>query len=334
MQSINIQIDESLVSEAGSRFADKSTLFIPMESFESSVYAWANRGKRYVLKMIDRQRRSEAEIQGEIDFVHFAVDHGVSAAKAIASHNGSYVESVDIPVGGGVWAYAFEWAEGELCSPENWGPELFIEWGQLTGKLHQISMQYKPTRPEWKRCRWDEDELYADALWRVAVEPKFEASLGIFLSKLQQIPEQQGQFGLIHNDLHHRNFHVNAGKLTAFDFDGMLYHHFASDIAVALYYGLSTDRSTNNKLSFAQLFMDHFMEGYTRNQSVSKELLAYVPEWMLLRHLQLYTLYLRKWSGPNLNTMQRWTLNRYRTDLLEGKLFGGIDLCKVRLLLQ
>ncbi|MEK3916947.1 phosphotransferase enzyme family protein [Paenibacillus sp. FSL H7-0331] len=326
MRTTTNQIDAKVILDAGSRFTEANTRFIPLESFESSVYVWADRGKRYVLKIIDRQHRTEAEILGEIDFVHFAADHGVSVARAIVSLNGSYVESIGDHSKDGYWAYAMEWVEGQPANPEVWGPELFQQWGQLLGKLHQVTSQYKPSRPEWKRHRWDEDELYHAALLKVAADPLLGKALNPCLLSLKQLPEHPDQFGLIHNDLHHRNFHVHKGRMIVFDFDGMVYHHYASDIAVAMYYAIDGDRSTADKASFAKLFMHHVLEGYSHHQTVSKALVQSAPDWMLLRHLLLYTTFLRKWEGMNRNTMQRWTLNRYRTDLSMGKLFGGIEL--------
>ncbi|OXM83876.1 phosphotransferase enzyme family protein [Paenibacillus rigui] len=326
------QIDDKWVREAGSRFAEAHTLFTPLESFESSVYAWARNGRRYVLKIVSRQVKTEAELLGEIDFVHFAAAHGVPVARAVASHHGCYVESVDDPSGAGYWVYAFEWAEGEMSNPQAWGPELFEQWGRLTGKLHRIASQYEPSKPQWKRHRWDEEELFRTALSVLAEEPKLSEALSGCLQRLKQLPEQPHQFGLIHNDLHFRNFHVHNGRLIVFDFAGMLYHHFVNDIAVALYYAVSGDRSSKDKASFAQLFMHHFMEGYAVSQPTPKGMLHPVPDWMLLRHLLLYTAYLRSWEAADRTTMQRWTLNRYRTDLLEGKLFGGIDFSFVSFL--
>lgn len=247
-------------------------------------------------------------------------------ARAIVSLNGSYVESIGDHSKDGYWAYAMEWVEGQPANPEVWGPELFQQWGQLLGKLHQVTSQYKPSRPEWKRHRWDEDELYHAALLKVAADPLLGKALNPCLLSLKQLPEHPDQFGLIHNDLHHRNFHVHKGRMIVFDFDGMVYHHYASDIAVAMYYAIDGDRSTADKASFAKLFMHHVLEGYSHHQTVSKALVQSAPDWMLLRHLLLYTTFLRKWEGMNRNTMQRWTLNRYRTDLSMGKLFGGIEL--------
>jgi Ser/Thr protein kinase RdoA (MazF antagonist) len=334
MKSMGIRIDETVVQEAGCRFAeDAAAVFTPLDSFESGVFAWLHSGKRYILKLTDRQRRTETELLAEIDFLHFASDQGVRVARAIVSRSGRYIEPVydqsDEESCKGYWAYAFEWAAGEELRPQDWGAELFHQWGSTVGKLHRVTSKYKPSNPEWMRSRWDEEELYKQRVSTAAAEPLLLTAGNSCLERLRQVPERPDQFGLIHNDLHPGNFHLFEGKLVVFDFDGLVYHHFASDIAIALYYAIGWDKSSNNKTLFAETFLNHFLEGYACCQPVTQELLHAIPDWMMLRHLLLYTAHQQKWSESNLNTMQRWTLNRYRKDLSEGKLFGGIDIRQI-----
>ncbi|MEI7026263.1 phosphotransferase enzyme family protein [Paenibacillus sp. y28] len=325
MDSAGFHIEAEAVQKAGAYFAEEETAFIPLVSFESGVYAWMQRGQRYVLKLTSRQRRTEAEILGEIDFVRFAAEQGIPVAGAVLSRHGRYVEAVGDEGPEGYWAYAFEWAEGEEIKAQDWGPELYRIWGRTTGELHRVTCLYRPSSPEWTRCRWDEEELYLAGLSAISEIPDVQMAAEPVLRRLRQAPEHAQQFGLIHHDLHHRNFHLHQGKLVVFDFDGLVHHHFASDIAIALYYALAWHSSEKDKTLFAERFLQHFLEGYAEARTVSGELLQGLPDWMLLRHMLLYASHLRNWEGSSLNTMQRWTLNRYRTDLAKGTLFGGID---------
>jgi Ser/Thr protein kinase RdoA (MazF antagonist) len=59
------------------------------------------------------------------------------------------------------------------------------------------------------------------------------------MAHLRSLPTPVDGYGLLHTDLHHGNFFVDEGRITAFDFDDIGYNWFASDIAVLLLRAIS-----------------------------------------------------------------------------------------------
>jgi amicoumacin kinase len=330
MEFMSTKLDEQLVREACSRFAKANTRFTPLDGFESGVFAWTEAGHRFVMKLTSDKHRSEAHILAELDFVHYASERGFPTPRAVPSKNGLYLEQVSSPSEDLYWAYAFEWAEGDKLTEDEWGPELFKRWGKTMGELHQISNDYHPSNPKGERPHWSQENQFLEGLEVISGDTEVLAAINARLERLRRIPEEQGQFGLIHNDLHPHNFHLYKDQLIVFDFDGLVHHHFANEIAVASYYAMYWSYSRPNREKdrslFLERFLDSLLEGYQLYRTTPKELLQSLPDWMMLRHLLLYTAHLHRWGRENLSTKQRWTLNRYRTDLVRGTLFGGVTL--------
>ncbi|WP_341281911.1 phosphotransferase [Paenibacillus sp. FSL H8-0537] len=335
--NLHVQDDNGIVQEAIGRFALERVAFVPLESFESEVYAWEMEGRKFILKLTRKSRRTREQLLGEIDFVQFVSSNGVSVARPIASRSGQYVENIVSSMddmegmvdgegsGGsaGYWAYAFEWAEGERVGPAHYGPKLYKVWGTAMGRLHSLSERYAPKLPEWIRPSWEESELLPtlDVCARSSF-PELRSAVDTWMTKVRRIPEHTGEFGLIHNDMHPRNFHWTGEGIVMFDFDGLTHHHYASDIAVALYYGLAEHSRASESSWSPEKFLHCFLEGYSVCRTVSAELQRHIPDWMMFRHIQLYMLYFRSWGERPAGVTERWILSRYRKDIIGGTLFG------------
>ncbi|KQO12719.1 phosphotransferase enzyme family protein [Paenibacillus sp. Leaf72] len=338
-----VQDDNRLVQEAIGRFALERVAFVPLESYESGVYAWELKGRKFILKMTRKSRRTREQLMGEIDFIQFVASHGVSVARPIVARSGQYVENISGSInsmngmdaidgkvdgegsGGssGYWAYAFEWAEGERVGPGHYGPKLYKVWGMAMGRLHSLAELYAPKQPEWIRPSWEESELLPTLdVCALSSLPELRSAADTWMSKVRRIPERTGEFGLIHNDMHPRNFHWTGEGIVMFDFDGLTHHHYASDIAVALYYGLAEHSRASESSWSPGLFLHDFLEGYSVCRTVSEELQRHIPDWMMFRHIQLYMSYFRSWGERPAAITERWTLSRYRKDIIGGTLFG------------
>ncbi|WP_299089633.1 phosphotransferase [uncultured Metabacillus sp.] len=173
--------------------------------------------------------------------------------------------------------------------------ELFFAWGKTIGKLHQKTKSYKPNS-EYKRLDWYEEELLHVKQYHIDAPEQVVRQQEFILKQLQALPVHQDNFGLIHSDIHHGNFHYYEGKIYVFDFDDCSYHWFASDLAIPLYYLIwSLEREGEKDLKeFAASFMRAFLKGYeTENQLT---LLDYetIPLFLKLRDLTLYSFFYKK----------------------------------------
>ncbi len=83
------------------------------------------------------------------------------------------------------------------------------------------------------------------------------------------------------------NFFVDKGHITLFDFDDSLYSWFVNDIAIVLFYAVRS-WPDDEQSAFAHHFLDHFWQGYTQENQLSRDWLIHIPDFLKLRELDLY----------------------------------------------
>ena len=66
-----------------------------MDGFESFIYEFQRDGGDYILRIGHSQRRSEALIHGEVDWINYLAVGGALVSRAIRSEQGRLVEAID-----------------------------------------------------------------------------------------------------------------------------------------------------------------------------------------------------------------------------------------------
>ncbi|MGG1660635.1 phosphotransferase enzyme family protein [Brevibacillus sp. NRS-1366] len=301
-------IEQSILSEIRNRYGIFQENISPLGGFDSYVYEFTKNGTPFILKISHSQRRTESELQGEIDWLQYVANHGVSVARAIPSELGNQVEVIG-HADSYFTAVAFEKAPGHLPTKENWDPQLFEKWGRITGKLHSLSKSYQPHQAVWKRKKWDDEEhlniqRYIPAEQEIVIKKSNE-----LLSRLKSIPETNENYGIIHGDLHFLNFHIHDGDLILFDFDDSAYNYFLYDVAVILFYAYWRPlQETDDRRFFIKDFLTWFLKGYRQENEFPSEWFAYLPDFLKLRHLVQYVVFLQSVEGKPLTGEDEETL--------------------------
>jgi len=94
-QQIRARYSDTMLQQAMARYGIASEQIRPLDAFESFIYAFERGEHAYILRIGHSLRRSEALIQGEVDWINYLARGGVAAAKAILSESGQLVERVD-----------------------------------------------------------------------------------------------------------------------------------------------------------------------------------------------------------------------------------------------
>ena len=163
---------------------------------------FANDQQRRVLRITHLSHRDPTEVHAELEFVNFLKQRGASVCGIIAIK-----EQLVFSIGEFVCSL-FEMASGRLIEYNDWGPDLFRNWGRSVGKFHRLSREFKPTGP--RRLDWREDE---NLNFRARVPRDQEDLLTIghrYLEKLEQYSTAPEPYGLIHSDAHAGNFRRSA----------------------------------------------------------------------------------------------------------------------------
>jgi Ser/Thr protein kinase RdoA (MazF antagonist) len=167
--------------------------------------------------------------------------------------------------------------------------EYYQNWGQVLGQMHRLTKTYQPVsqiikRPEWHT--WDVFNGFPAAEQLPHVYLKYER----LIAELHALPKDVDSYGLIHFDFNDGNFTVDYdnGNITVFDFDDCCYFWFMYDLACAWESGIgwAMNRPLNERISFMDHYMEHVMEGYSCENTISAEWLKHLPLFLRLIQMQ------------------------------------------------
>ena len=133
-------------------------------SFDSFIYEYETAGQEYILRISHSLHRDADQIRGEVDWIDYLAQGGVSCSRAVPSQNGQLVEVIEAEESH-FTAVAFEKARGRQISNLEMTPELFRSWGRLIGKIHHLSQDYQPANPAWKRLNWTQENKVVETFF-------------------------------------------------------------------------------------------------------------------------------------------------------------------------
>ncbi|WDL96685.1 phosphotransferase enzyme family protein [Alicyclobacillus sp. ALC3] len=279
------QIPEQVIRQASDFFGCLGPLRL-MESSYNNVFEAYQDHHPVILKIMPRTIADVDAIMSELEWVRFLGSRGLKVCSPTLSRQGQFVENI---VSGDLMYHAlcFEKSQGVSVGPKgpNWNQNLFRTWGAAMGTMHAAATQFRPSHPAIRRPYWYEYALFNNL-------NDFPKSGGEMVRKkwidaaewLHSLPTPPGAFGLIHNDLHHYNFHVLDQGLVLFDFGDCEYGWFSYDIAISAYHAVQTV-SLEDRTTFAKQFISAFLEGYLSRHNLEPEWIQLIPKFIEYRRL-------------------------------------------------
>ncbi len=155
-QLIKDRYNDTILQEAMQRYGIAKDQIHSLDAFESFIYEFERDSRAYILRIAHSFRRSESLILGEVDWINYLAEGGVSVAKAILSEFGKLVEVIEDQRGGTFLVTAFVKAQGQ-APWDLWTPKLYKSYGEMIGRIHTLSKSYQPGQAAWKRPDWDND---------------------------------------------------------------------------------------------------------------------------------------------------------------------------------
>ena len=278
---------DEILKIAGEKFGINSENLKNLGGFESYVYEFNKEGKEYILRITHSSHRTSDNINGELEWVNYLAKNDVSVSGSIMSKMGNYVEV--IPAGETYFsAVVFNKAGGRRPMKEDFNKDLFENWGRLIGKMHKLTMEFTPSKPQYKRHEWFEDGYSDFEKHLPASQIRVKESGRKITDYMNALPRGKDTYGLIHTDAHAGNFFIEDGKLNVFDFDDSCYKWFASDIAIALFYNVVNIKDEKAKLEFTDSFMKSFLKGYYEENYLDPYWLEIIPAFLKMREFNLY----------------------------------------------
>ena len=309
-QICNSQVLEIATARFGTR-KDALKKFPEHEGAANLVYEYEIDKKPLILRISFTPERTFEQIQAELQFVNYLSENGVNVSKPVPSQNGNLIETIQ-EVGIPFHIVTFIKGKG-MRVPDNRyryrtdAPieEYFHNWGRILGQMHALTKNYHPESDEIKRPEWF--DLHKSRLATVNQLPdrlhRVQTQIQFLLDELNSLPRDKDSFGLIHGDFNDGNFTVDYanGDISLFDFDDSCYFWFMYEIASAWQGGTGRTmfRGLSDRKSFMEHYMEHVMEGYDHENSLSDQWLERLPLFIKLLQVEEFLHYAQYLDEPD-----------------------------------
>ena len=297
-QLIKDRYNDTILQEAMRRYGITTDQIHPLDAFESFIYEFERDSHAYILRISHSFRRSESLVLGEVDWINYLAEGGVSVAKAIPSESGKLVEVIEDQWGGAFLVTAFVKARGQ-APWDLWTPKLYKSYGEMIGQIHTLSKSYQPNQAAWKRPDWNNDLFEFVERYLPESESIAKKKYRDICSHVNTLTKDRESYGLTHQDAHGNNLLVDErGQITLFDFDECAYNWFINDIAVVLFYIV---QDAEDWLVFTEEFLSHFLRGYVQACALDFTWLKEIPNLLKIREIELYAVMHRDFDVNNID---------------------------------
>ncbi|KWW17613.1 MULTISPECIES: phosphotransferase [Peribacillus] len=318
-----------MVELAGRYFQVNTGNPVKLGDAENYVFEVYRDGTPYILRLTHQSHRAKAQVLAELKWMEYLHNDGCAVPKVIPSRDHNLVEMVKGLDGSEFHCCLFEKAPGARVklTDVNHDGDLFYVWGKTIGQLHKKTKDYIPEKV-YQRMDWHEEELLDAAHYQADAPEQVLRQQEVITSKLKALPVHRDNFGLIHSDIHHGNFHYHEGRIHIFDFDDCSNHWFASDLAIPLYYLIgSLEREGVEDLDgYAAQFMRAFMKGYETENKLAREDYETIPLFLKVRDLTLYNFFHKKYDLENSDREWNKTVRTIEKRIIENRPIVHFDL--------
>ena len=264
--------------------------------YNSTFRIEATDGERYMLRICHPRRTSLEVVESELLWLASLREAGLHVPAPVLNQDGRYATVVPDPSERRTWLCAlFRWTAGRFLF-RTLTPTHLVQVGELTARLHHHAAHWERpdgfTRPRVENLdplRQERDDCFDERLAARAIQtvasvgtPEAGAVVAAVIQKVWRLLRALGEgadaFGLIHADLHQRNYLFHQGRAGAIDFDDCGFGHWLYDLAVTLY--CLSDHPRYSALR------DAFLTGYRRSRPLPEQQEAHLGTFMALRRLQ------------------------------------------------
>ena len=229
-----------------------------LDGFESEVLVAHGLDGEAIVKLMAPAHRTPDEVRAEIDWLLALRAAAVSVARPLPASDGAWLVTEGDPP---LIAVAYERSPGRHLPPDAWTPDLFYAHGVLVGRLQAHARSWSSAGP--RRAGWLDHQALDRAPEALPGDAAFLEGVAEVAKRVAAaVPQGAADVGLIHADLHAWNVLVDeAGTLTAIDFDDAVVGPYLYDLAVPLYYAVTT-RPELAPSEAAETFLRPYLAGF------------------------------------------------------------------------
>lgn len=288
--------NKKVLNECLERYELNRNSLKKLNSHQNIVYSYSNNNKEYILRISNNKRRNLEELYGELEWISFLHDNEVSVSIPIKSLNEKLIEVVTVD-DTDFFITSFKKADGIYVEKQYRDKDLFKNMGKFTGKMHKLSKQCNLSKKYFYRSHWYNSKFLNYINMNVdKSEKSIYKEFYNTLDELNQLPKDYSSYGIIHSDIHFKNFNVSDNVLAYFDFDDCEYGWFINDISVQLFYFYVENYDSNEKNNDAIYFLKNFLEGYQSENFLDSYWITKLPLFLKLREIIMYSM-LYNWKS-------------------------------------
>lgn len=293
MIQLSDEIFEKLLKRLSLKKDEVTYLAGGREDNDGILYSFVREGKKKVIKIAAKDNeRSAACLEEKLDFAHYLGECGISIACPEQNEDGSIFQTVrdDKYI---YLASVMDFVDGKSPETKELTDRVAHEWGELTGKMHKATKNYKI----WKNYACAESEwAHEDEIvefYEMCRNEEVKASWLDIKHQLVHIPKTRENYGMIHNDNHQYNIIQKDSQITLIDFDCASCHFLHNDILLPIQ-GLLFDEAGGMNRPVVDLdrlhrFYEHFLDGYELHNHVENEWSKQMGILLNYRRLLLFT---------------------------------------------
>ncbi len=286
-KNIQNSLTEAIIRESAMLFDTPFDTIKKVGGFENFVFEYRKNDEEFIMRFVHSSHRSENQVYAELEFIDYLDKYNARVSTVVHSINENLLEVIRINDSEYFIICVFEKAPGGTVKKEDLTDEFYIMFGEEVGRMHALTKKYNPNH---KRIHWDQEPLLEMAQKCLPKkDKKIEETYLNLVKRLQKLPKNDENYGLIHTDLHFGNMFISSGELTFFDWDDSAYKHFISDIAIVIFYHFCFyDLSQEAIDEGSARILDLFLKGYRRQNSIDVEFLSNLNDFLMLRTIILY----------------------------------------------
>lgn len=310
-------MEQAILDQGAQKFGRGSYSLQSLGGFSENVYEYIGEdGHRFIMKFLDASKYNKASVIRELTWMAYLAENGLHIAGSIKSRDGLLIEEVSHGTKH-YYVIALAKASGKPLTDLESGFDVIEQWGRGMGKMHALgksnpnSLVHRMSFPQWN------EGLIFTGTFPEAAGEKVHVRWNEYMSILESFPKDRDSYGIIHNDLHHNNFHVNHGEIIFFDFGDAGYHWFAYDIAIAIYHAVQTIPK-ERKAEFSIRFIDSFMNGYLKENTLSEDWIKRIPFFMDYRNTYSFIYFSKFVNESEMDERTKNYLLKMKADIEEG----------------
>jgi Ser/Thr protein kinase RdoA (MazF antagonist) len=258
-----------------------------VQDHRNFVYRASTPTGEVIFKVVPSAESHHALSLGELDWMAHLHANGVAVPRPCRSRHGNLVESRVVDALH-FSAYCLQKVEGQPWGKCTTGRDVIALVGRLAGKMHRVSVGYRPAAAGAKLADWSEVPWFKSPAG--VIHPSMPGVIDRCIelrTALERLPAIDR--GPVHDDLHGGNILVRPDGPVAIDFECAHSSALASEIASALFFWVwkTPDSQAHEAALRATAFLDAFMEGYQREHTLGRLWETTLPLFLKARELSM-----------------------------------------------